>query len=363
MKVFFSFVGKEFRHILRDRRTILILLVMPIVQILLFGFAITTEVRDARVGVLAPRGDEMVRRVVQRLDASDYFTVVRTYGRESEVLTDFREGRVDLVLAFNEDNSALQLIADGSEPNQANMVVNYAQGILAQTLAELQSEDAGAAFAGQMPRVEVRMLYNPQQRSPHNFVPGVMGLILMLICAMMTSVAIVREHEQGTMEVLLASPLRPATIILAKLVPYFVLSMVNVGTILLLSRFVLDVPIVGSLWLLLGITLLFVMLSLCLGLLVSTLVRTQMAAMLASGMLMLMPVVLLSGMVFPVAAMPRVLQWLSCVVPARWFIQAVRRVMLQGAALTDVGVEVGVMAGMTLLLLLISWKNFKTRLA
>ncbi|MGN0214672.1 MAG: ABC transporter permease [Muribaculaceae bacterium] len=359
MKRFLVFVKKEFLHILRDTRTMLILLVLPVVATLLFGFAITTEVRNTKVGVLVPNRNEVTERIVQRIDASQYFTVTTTFNHNDEILPSFENGEVSLVLVFNHNNSALQLVADGSEPNQASMVVNYAQGILASCIRDMQNA------SGVQPVIDiaVRMLYNPQQRSVYTFVPGVMGLILMLICAMMTSIAIVREKEQGTMEVLLASPLPPYVIIAAKLIPYVVISMVNIASIMLLAVFVLDVPIVGSLSLLVGITLLFVMLSLSLGLLVSTVTETQMAAMLVSGMVMMMPVMLLSGMIFNIEAMPEVLQWLSCIVPARWYIEAVKMVMLQGCTFCEIWRDVAILVSMTIVILTISIKNFKVRLS
>ncbi len=326
MKQFVSFVKKEFIHIFRDARTMLILLVLPVVMILLFGFAITTEVRNANVGYIVPWHDASVDRLLARLDASPYFSLVGEMHDEGEVEEAFRRGEVSLVLVLNSDNSGLQLIADGSEPNQANMVVNYAKGIIMTHLQEITGATA-ATIA-----VNTRMLYNPQQESAYNFVPGVMGLTLMLICAMMTSIAIVREKETGTMEILLASPLPSSTIILAKLVPYFTISVVNIITILLLSVFVLGVPVHGSLLLLLGVSLVFVLLALSLGLLISTLTNSQVTAMLFSGMVLMMPTMLLSGMMFPIESMPWPLQWLSCMVPARWYIATVKMVMLQGAA-------------------------------
>lgn len=348
---FLNFVRKEFLHILRDWRTMLILLAMPVVQVLLFGFAISTEVRNVRVGVLAPHPNEQVRRLVERIGASERFSTVRVFRSEREIVPAFQKGEVGLVLVFSADNTALQLLADGSEPNQAGMAVNYARRIV-----------ADAAGAGQNPAVHLRMLYNPQQRSAYNFVPGVMGLVLMLICAMMTSISIVREKETGTMEVLLASPLPAGTIVVAKLVPYFALSMVNIVSILLLSVHVLGVPVRGSLALLLGICVLFVVLALALGLLVSTLTRSQAVAMLVCGMVMMMPVMLLSGMVFPVESMPRVLQWVSAAVPARWFIAAVKKVMLQGCCAAEVWREVAVLAAMAAGLLSVSMRLYKQRL-
>ncbi len=357
IKQFRAFVIKEFRHIFRDVRTMMILLAMPVIMILLFGFAITTEVRNVNVGIVAPKHDVIVDKLIQRFDASSYFTVNRML-KGSEIEQAFQNGEVALVIMFNEDNTAIQFIADGSEPNQANMIVNYAKGIFATQIEELHIDITSPDIA-----VTSRMLYNPQGKSAYNFVPGVMGLILMLICAMMTSISIVREKEQGTMEVLLTSPLPPITIITAKLVPYFTLSMVNITTILLLSVFVLDVPIQGSLLLLIFTCMIFVLVALSLGILVSTITSSQMVAMLISGMVMLMPVTVFSGMMFPIESMPKVLQWLSCIVPARWFIEAIKKIMLQGCGFADITKELSIIAGMAILLITASIKNFKVRLA
>jgi ABC-2 type transport system permease protein len=369
MKQFSAFVKKEFRHILRDRRTLLILLGMPIAQILLFGFAITTEVKNTRVAVFDPTQGAQTRRMVERIDASGYFTVAEHLTAPEQIDDIFKTGRIGLVVVFSEGfdgdllsgtgEAAVQLIADGTDPNQALMLTSYASGILASCQQELLAERG----AGMQIVPEVKMLYNPQGKSAYNFVPGVMGLILMLICAMMTAIAIVREKETGTMEVLLASPVRPLYIILSKAVPYFVLSISNLATILLLAVFVLGVPVSGSLVWLTVISMIFILTCLALGLLISTLVSTQMAAMLASGMGLMMPTMLLSGLIFPVESMPDVLQGLSCVVPARWYIAAVKKVMIQGVEIRFVLREIAILSGMALLFVAVSLKKFKTRLS
>ena len=319
MKQFISFIRKEFFHIFRDRRTMLILLGMPIVQIILFGFAITTEVKNVRVAVLDPSNDVVTRRIIDRMDASEYFTVI---------------------------------------PNMATMQAGYAANIISSAGQEMLPPGVHAAAI--VP--QLKLLYNPQMKSAYNFVPGVMGLILMLICAMMTSISIVREKETGTMEVLLVSPVKPLFIILAKAVPYFVLSFVNLTTILLLSVYVLDVPVAGSLCWRVVVSLLFIFVSLALGLLISTVTRTQVAAMLVSGLMLMMPTMLLSGMIFPIESMPVILQAISAVLPARWYIQAVRKLMIEGVDVSLVLMEVGILATMAVLLITVSFKKFKHRL-
>lgn len=252
----------------------------------------------------------------------------------------------------------MQLVCDATDPNTATMQTSYATGIIAAATRQLLP--AGVSVPAIQP--EVKLLYNPQMKSVYNFVPGVMGLILMLICAMMTSISIVREKETGTMEVLLVSPVRPFFLILSKAVPYFVLSFVNLATILLLSVYVLHVPVAGSLLWLVAVSLLFIFVSLSLGLLISTVTQTQVAAMLASGLMLMMPTMLLSGMIFPVESMPWVLQGISALIPARWYIQAVRKLMIQGVDVVNVLSEVAVLSGMAVLLITVSLKKFKNRL-
>ena len=245
---------------------------------------------------------------------------------------------------------AVQLVFDASNPNTASAGAGYMQSIL------LAGQQSGAA----MP--ETRLLYNPQMKSAYNFVPGIMGLIFILICAMMTSVSIVREKETGTMEVLLVSPVRPIRIIFAKMIPYFLLSCFNLVTILLLARFVLGMPVAGSVAGLVGMSLLYLLLALALGLFISTVADTQVTAMLVSGMLLMLPVIMLSGMVFPIENMPGVLQWVSCVIPARWYIDAVRKLMIEGLPFRAVLREFFILAGMTALLIGVALKKFNDKL-
>lgn len=366
MKQFIAFVRKEFYHIFRDRRTMLILLGMPVVQIILFGFAISTEVKNVRLAVLDPSNDVVTRKIVDRLDASEYFTVTACFHSPQEMETAFLKNEIDMGIVFGEcfmdglyaGDARVQLIVDGTDPNMSTMQTNYAANIVASAGQEMSPP--GITAGRLVP--DIKLLYNPQMKSAYNFVPGVMGLILMLICAMMTSISIVREKETGTMEILLVSPVKPLFIILAKVVPYFVLSFVNLVTILLLSVFVLDVPVAGSLFWLVAVSLLFIFVSLALGLLISSLTRTQVAAMLASGLILMMPTMILSGMIFPTESMPLLLQLISDVLPARWYIQAVRKLMIEGLPVMLVYKEILILLLMAVLLVTISLKKFKYRL-
>ena len=361
MKQFWAFIKIEFFHIFRDRRTMLILLGMPVLQIILFGFAITTELNHSRVAVLDPSKDAVTTRITERIDENRYFSVVKELSSASDIETVFRHDEADIVVAFTPDFDAnlstgeagIQLGVDATDPNTGNMMAGYVQGIVGQAL------QSGTQSS---PIVQTHLLFNPQMKSAYNFVPGVMGLILMLICAMMTSISIVREKETGTMEVLLVSPIRPIFIILAKAVPYLVLSCVNLATILLLSVYVLHVPVEGSLWTLSFLSLLLIAVALSLGLLISCVVQNQVAAMIVSGMGLMMPVMLLSGMIFPIESMPAVLQWISNIIPARWYIQAVKKVMIEGLGMAAVWHEALILSGMAALLIGLSLKKCKERL-
>ena len=366
--MFLSFVKKEFFHIFRDTRTMLITLGMPVVQIILFGFAITTEVKNVRIAVLDPSHDLTTQLIINRLQASEYFDVTQILHTTDDMNSVFSEGKAELAIVFSDrfdenllhnGKASIQLIADATDPNQATMLTNYAQSIIADYQQEL-FRDQRIPF---IIEPEIKMLYNPQLKSAYTFVPGVMGLILTLICAMMTAIAIVREKEMGTMEVLLVSPIKPVLIILAKVMPYLTLSVVNIISILLLSVFVLDVPVTGSLFWLSVVCLMFIIVALALGILISSVATTQITAMLASGMVLMMPVLLLSGMIFPIENMPAILQWISNIIPARWFIAAVRKLMIEGLDAVFVVKELAILAGMAFFLIAVSVKKFNVRLA
>jgi ABC-2 type transport system permease protein len=366
MRQFLAFIKKEFFHIVRDRWTMIILLAMPVMMLTLFGYAITTEVRNAKVAIYDPSRDVATRGIVEDLKASPYFKVTRYFSSPDQIEGAFLGGDLDLVVVFGErfaeslvrtGEAQVLLVADGSDPNTAATLANYATSIVASYLR-------GTAGAGAPYRIatQVKLLYNPRMKGAYNFVPGVMGMVLMLICAMMTSISIAREKEKGTMEVLLVSPMRPILIILAKAIPYLALSIVNLATLLLLSVFALGVPVAGSLFWLIVVSLVFIFLALALGLLISTAVATQAAALLISGMALMLPIILLSGMMFPVENMPLFLQAVSSVIPARWYIAAVRKLMIKGLGLASILKELSILFGMTLLILAVSLKRFKVRL-
>ncbi|MBQ9217546.1 MAG: ABC transporter permease [Muribaculaceae bacterium] len=351
MKQFLSFVKKEAWHILRDKRTMLILFGMPVVMMLLFGFAITTDVRNVRTVVVTSSSDHLTQKAVDRLAASSYFVIVGKAATPVEAEKMIRSQKADLAIIFGHDfasrHTGVQLMVDGSDPNMAQQWTAYAQQVLINPSVSV---------------VNSHMLYNPQMRSAYNFVPAIMGMLLMLVCAMMTSISIVREKERGTMEVLLVSPVRPLMIIVAKAVPYMMLALCILTIILLMAHYVLDVPLVGSLLLIVGVSILYILLALSLGLLISSVAQSQLVALLLSAMLLLLPIVMLSGMLFPIESMPRVLQWVSLIIPPRYYIAAMRKLMIMGVGFHEVLVEVSVLAGMTTLLLTLALVTFKKRL-
>jgi len=348
MKQFIAFVIKEAKHILRDKRTMLILFGMPVVMMLLFGFAISTDVKNVRTVVVTSQMSPRIQQAVERLAHSEYFIITQTVNTPQQAEQLMRSQQVDMALVFDKDQG-LQFMVDGSDPNMAQQWTTYAQ----QTLASENS---------QLSTLNSQLLYNPQMRSAYNFVPAIMGMLLILICAMMTSISIVREKEKGTMEVLLVSPVRPLMVIVAKAVPYLVLAFGILITILFMSRYVLGVPIAGSLLSILAVSTLYILLALSLGLLISNVAQTQLVALLMSAMVLLMPVVMLSGMIFPVESMPQVLQWLAALVPPRYYIEAMRKLMIMGVGLDAVAREVAVMAVMTVVLLTVALLKFKQRL-
>ena len=367
MKQFFSLVKKEFLHILRDTRSMFVLFGMPIAQILIFGFALTNEVKDTRIAVLDNSKDVDTEGIIHKLEASSYFDIELNLMSTADIDAAFKSGKIKMAVVFQSNfrenllhtgKAQVQLIADASDPNLATTVVNYASAIIVDYQMQINQTVKLPLSIG----VETRMLYNPQLKAEYNFVPGVMAMILMLISAMMTSVAIAREKELGTMEVLLVSPMKPMWLIISKMIPYLTLSVVNFAVIMLLSVYVLDIPIRGSIGLLFMVSILYIVCSLALGLLISSFAASQQVALLISLMALMMPTILLSGFMFPIENLPIPMQIVSNIVPAKWFFIIAKNVMIKGLGLHSILHEVGVLVGMTIVLLAISIKKFKVRL-
>ena len=367
MKQLLIFIRKEIYHILRDRRTLLILLGMPFVLVLLFGFAITNEINNAHIAIVDRAQDEMSQGITNRILASTYFTLDKQLPSIEDIGPNFEEGNSKLAIVFPAQlahkssrgiSAPIQIIADATDPNTATTLSFYAEAIIASYVME---KNAQLAMPLQI-EAKVSMLYNPSLKSVFMFVPGVMTVILMLVSAMMTSIAITREKEIGTMEVLLVSPLSPATIVVGKVIPYILLALFNALVILILGTFVFGMPIEGSALLLALETLLFVITSLGLGILISTRTDSQQVAMLISLMALMLPTILLSGFIFPIESMPWPLQWISHIIPARWFIIIIKNIMLKGTGFEFVWRETLILIGMTLFFIAASVRNFKIRL-
>lgn len=348
MAILQSLIKKEALHILRDRRTLLVVLFMPVVLLVLFGFAISTEVNDVKVAVVAEEHNDLTRDAIERISVNPYTTFVGMTAYD-DIDRTLRCGKADVVAVLRRDNGLLRthIVADASNTVNAKSASAYVEGIISGSKG-LQS----SLFV-------MRTLYNPQLKSSYNFVPGILGMIFILICAIMTSVSIVSEKESGTMNLLLVSPVKPGVVVFGKLVPYFVVSCVLLMLMLAISYAFLDLPYYGNLFNIVSVTLIYIVMALSVGLLVSTIVSSQLAALIVSAILFMIPVIMLSGMIFPIDNMPEVLQWLSCVVPARWYIAAMRKLMIQGVPFSLVLDEVGILAGMTALILVVAIRKFQ----
>lgn len=383
-----AFIKKEFLHIFRDMRTVMILVLMPIAQILLFGFALSSEISNVSFAILDFKNDATTQKITSHLSQNPHFILRENLIAQdfsSDFSSAFKGDKIDFLLVFPPDFSAnhtnphfganhtsinlitnpdsspkAQIILDASDANRASTINIFVNSILQSAFVSEVARMPNATNANI--EISTTMLFNPQGASAPNFVPGLLGLILMLICAMMTSISIVREKEQGSMEVLLISPLKPFLVIIAKLIPYFLLSFGILVLVLILCVFVLDLAINGSIVLLIAFCLLYLFLALCIGLLVSNLAKTQVVAMLVCAMLFMMPVMMFSGMMFPIESMPKILQYVSDIIPAKWFIIGVKKIMIEGLGFGYVAKECAILGATLALVLGVSLKTYKVRL-
>ncbi len=370
MKTLRIFIWKEIRHVLRDTRTLLILIVLPVVLVLLFGFVISNDIQQAGFVVMDPEAKPASQRLVRQMEATGYFKLGAWVQSRDEVEQAFKQSGAKIALVippdfiqevYRQEGQQIQFIADSSDPNTATNLINYASAVVRQFMRqELLSPQSAPPM---QITTEIRMLYNPLLKSVHMFVPGVLTLILTLVSALMTSISLTREKENGNMELLLVSPLRPTTIIIGKVIPYLILGLTIILVTLVMSATVFQMPVRGNIILLGMECALYILTCLSLGVLVSTRVETQQVAMLISMMALMLPVMLLSGFIFPVESMPIVLQWVSHIIPAKWFIKILKSIMLKGNGLDNVWWETSILLAMTLFLLIASIRNFKIRLA
>jgi ABC-2 type transport system permease protein len=368
MKQFLVFIRKEFYHVFRDRKTLLMLFGLPVAEIVLFGFALTNEIKNSKIIIVDYAKDIASQQIITKIAASKYFSIEKPVMDHQQIEAAFKEGKIKLAVIFPHNFTTdlqhlnkvqIQVIADASDPNTATTLTNYITNIVSDYQSQLTPNQ-------KIPyRIvpEIRMLYNPELKGAPNFVPGVMALVLMLVCTMMTSIAIVREKELGTMEILLVSPFKPVYIILSKAMPYLLISLADLIIILVLSVFLLGMPIKGSILLLVFESTLFIITSLSIGLIISTVANSQQAAMSGSAMGMMLPTMLLTGFMFPIENMPVALQVISNIVPSRWYYIIVKDVMLKGLGFSAVWKETLILAGMASLLLTLSLRNFKIRLS
>jgi ABC-2 type transport system permease protein len=367
MKRFIGFIKKEFYHIFRDKRSLFILFGMPIAQIMLFGFAITNEINNVDIAILDKSKDEITKEIINKISSSTYFSVKQNIENESEIEAIFKKGKIKAVLVFDRDfskdlikekDAAVQIITDATDPNTANTISNFVSSILQKYQQEINNNIPIAYKI--IP--ETRMAYNQELKSVFMFVPGVMTIILMLVSAMMTSISITREKELGTMEIILVSPLKPFQVIIGKVFPYIFLSIINAVIIVLLSIFIFKMPVQGSFFLLGFESILFIVNALSLGILISTISETQQTAMMISLMGLMLPVILLSGFIFPISSMPVALQIISNIIPAKWFIIILKGIMLKGIGIIMVWKETLILISMTVFFIALSIKKYKIRL-
>jgi ABC-2 type transport system permease protein len=345
----------------------LILFGMPVVQVLIFGFTITNDIKNVEIAILDYSKDHITQEITNKIISSGYFLLNDNLDSYEQIEEHFKRGDIKEAIVFDHDfgrklekeqDAQIQIVADASDPNMANMVVNYTMGII----RDYQLEKFGEISLPIEINVESKMLYNPELKSVFMFVPGTITVLLMLISTMMTSISIAREKELGTMEVLLVSPLKPIQIVVGKVFPYVALAFINAVTILLLGFFVFGMPVKGSIMLLLAESLLFIIMSLSLGIFISTVANSQQTAMIISMLALMLPTMLLSGFIFPIENMPDILQWLCQLMPPKWFIIIIKNIMLKGVGITYVWKETLVLVLMTVVFIGFSVRRFKLRL-
>lgn len=369
MSPLLALLRKEAYHIRRDRRTLLVVLALPVVQVMLFGSAIRTDVDRVRVAIVDPAPDEATLALRNRFAATDTFRIVHVVPRASDLDPLFRtseaQAGVVLPVGFAESLSGrssapVQIVVDATDPNTGSVLRAYIEAVIRgfeQERIRLKPDSTVRIAA------TTRMRFNPTRESSNIFVPGLMAFVLTILASLMTAISLTREKETGTIEALLVSPLRPWSIILGKVLPYLAIGLIAAVAIIAEARLVFGVPLRGSAVLLVAESLLFILTSLALGILVSTRTSSQRVAMMMTMVGSMLPNILLSGFIFPVESMPLPLQLISRAVPGQWFVTIARGIMLKGVGLEYLWKETLILAGMAALLLAVSTRAFKARLA
>jgi ABC-2 type transport system permease protein len=361
----FAILRKEFIHIVRDWRSLLIVILMPLAMIILYGYAITLDMRNIRFAVIDDARSPESREIIRAFSENGFFVLVPTELHRDDIEQSFYRRDVSLVVVIPRDLSSdlrrdrrgrVQLIIDATDSNVGTFISAYSEQVLAHASARLHGH----------PRmlfdIAPRIFYNPDMKSAYFFVPGLVALILMLISALLTSIAITREKETGTMEQILVSPVRPVEIIIGKVAPYIVLGLLNAVVIIVSARLLFDVPIRGDLLLLALLSLIYVFVALSFGLLFSTVAKTQQVAMFMTLMATILPTMMLSGFIFPVASMPDVLRWISRIIPATYYLDIIRGIMLKGIGLRELAMQSAVLTAFGVFLLAVATKRFSVRL-
>jgi len=364
-QVLLSITKKEFRHILRDFQTLLIVLAYPVVMLLLFGYAITMEMKQIETVFVDRSQTPESRDFKEQLLSTSFFKIVASDVPEKQFEQIFqeRQARCIIVIPANfarslktKPTTKIQLLVDASDPNAANYIQNYITQISAKYNYKINPQLA-------MPfSIEPRLFYNPDLKSYFFFVPGLIAVIILLISALLTSIAIVREKEVGTLEQILVSPVHPVQIIIGKAIPYTVIGFVDSVLVLLMGHFMFQVPVHGSLWLLSFSLVLYILTGLSFGLLVSTITNSQQEAMMATLMATILPTIMLSGFIFPIKSMPLIFQYMALLIPATHFLEIIRGILLKGSSAQDLVVQLSYLGFIALSLIMISIRKFRMTL-
>lgn len=366
MKALFGLLRKEVYHILRDRRTLVVIVALPVLQVIIFGYAIRTDVDHVRLAIVDPAPDSVTLAMRARFGAAGVFETVAVVPRIEQLEELFRRGTAQGAVVFEAGfaerlarglPAGLLIIADATEPNTGSIVAAYAGAVV----QSYQQETPPPVNAVRIVP-SVRMRFNPTRESSNLFVPGLMAFVLTIISSLMTAITLTREKETGTMEALLVSPLRPWEIIAGKVVPYLAIGFAAVVLVLVEALIVFRVPLRGSVLLLLFEGALYILVSLNFGILISSRTSSQRLAMLGVFLTTLLPNILLSGFIFPLESMPAVLRWISFVVPGRWFVTIARGIMLKGIGLEYLWRETLYMTALAFGLLVVSLRSFNERL-
>ncbi|MCX6640735.1 MAG: ABC transporter permease [bacterium] len=360
-----SIARKEFIHIRRDARSLLIIILMPLLQVMLYGYAIDMDVKNIRLGILDQSHTPASRELIRKFTGSDYFELRTEMDRFSQIEENFRKRKIKAALVIPADyatsiqreaTTPVQLLIDGSDSNTGSIVLNASRQLL--SLASFESSAAARAPL----QIRHSIWYNPEQKSSHFIVPGLIAVLMMMICALLTSISITREKETGTLEQILVTPVKPYQIIIGKVIPYVVLATLDAFLVLEFGRILFGVPMTGSPLLLLIFSLIFLMAALALGILISTVARTQQVAMMMALMGTMLPSIMLSGFIFPVASMPLILRLISKAIPATHFLVIIRGILLKGNGFLVLWPYALYLFLLSFVLIAISIKRFKVRL-